>query len=51
MGRAALVKPGQVLYIIGVKTPKAEKRTRKLISAIKPRLPCKVSVEKIEVKA
>jgi len=44
MGRAAFVKPGQVMYIIGVKTPKAEIQARKLIKAIKARLACKVTV-------
>ncbi|MCK4650166.1 50S ribosomal protein L16 [Candidatus Pacearchaeota archaeon] len=45
MGRAALVKPNQILYIIGVKTPKAEVTTRKLIRSIKARLPCKTFVK------
>jgi len=45
MGRAAFVKPGQTLYIIGVKNAKAEIETRKLIKAIKARLACKVAVQ------
>lgn len=44
MGRAALIKPGQTLYIIGVKTPKAEKEARKLIKSIKARIACKTSI-------
>ena len=47
MGRAALVKPGQTLYIIGVKTPKAEIEARKLIRSAKARLACKVSTKTI----
>ncbi len=44
MGRAALVKPGQTLYIVGVKDAKAEVQARKLIRSIKARLPCKTIV-------
>jgi ribosomal protein L16/L10AE len=40
-GRAALIKPDQTLFIIGVKTPKAEIEARKLIKATKARLACK----------
>ena len=42
MGRAALVKKGQVLFIVGAKNEKTEAYSRKLISSIKARLPCKV---------
>jgi large subunit ribosomal protein L10e len=49
MGRAALVKPGQTLYIIGVKTPKAEVEARKLIRSSKARLACKVGTETIRM--
>ena len=42
MGRAALVKPGQLMFIVGVKTHKAEIEARKLIKSIKARLPCAV---------
>ena len=48
MGRAALVKPNQVLYILGVKNEKAEIEARKLIRAVKARLPCKVGTETIK---
>ena len=44
MGRAALIKPGQVLYIIGVKTTKGESEARKLIKSIKARIACKTSI-------
>lgn len=47
MGRAALVKPGQTLYIIGVKNIKAEIETRKLIRSAKARLACKVSTKTV----
>jgi large subunit ribosomal protein L10e len=50
MGRAAFVKPKQVLYIVGVKDVKAEIEARKLIKAIKARLPCKVGTETIKSK-
>jgi len=45
IGRAALVKPGQILYIIGVKTQLEEVEARKLIKAVKARLPCKVGTQ------
>jgi len=48
IGRAALVKPNQTLFILGVKTTKAEIEARKLIRAIKARLPCKVGTETIK---
>ena len=45
MGRAAMVKQGQVLFVLGVLNPKHEIEARKLISSIKARLPCGVGVE------
>ena len=45
VGRAALVKPNQTLFILGVKTPKHEIEARKLIRSAKARLPCKVSTQ------
>jgi large subunit ribosomal protein L10e len=45
MGRAAFVKPGQTLYVIGVKDAKAEVEARKLIRSAKARLACKVTVK------
>jgi len=45
IGRAAMVKPGQTLYVVGVKTPKHEIEARRLIQAVKARLPCKVGTE------
>jgi len=47
IGRAALVKPNQTLFIIGVKTPKAETETRKLIKAVKARLACQIATTTI----
>ena len=47
MGRAALVKPNQTLYIVGVKNPKAEIMARKLIKSIKARIACKTSIKNI----
>lgn len=49
IGRAAFVKPKQTLYIIGVKTPKAEIAARKLIKSVKARLACKVSTETMKI--
>jgi len=48
MGRAALVKPNQVLFIVGIKDTKSEIEARKLIRAVKARLPCKVGTETIK---
>ncbi len=42
MGRAAFVKTGQVMFIVGVKSQKEEAGARALIKSIKARLPCKV---------
>ena len=47
MGRAALVKPNQTLFIIGVKTKKEEAEARKLIRSIKARLACKTSIKNV----
>ncbi|MFH0808731.1 MAG: 50S ribosomal protein L16 [archaeon] len=44
MGRAALVKPNKVLYIIGVKNTKAETEARKLMRSIKARIACRTSI-------
>ncbi len=49
MGRAALVKPGQTLYIVAVKTPKAEIEARKLIRSAKSRLACKVATRTVKL--
>jgi large subunit ribosomal protein L10e len=48
IGRAALIKPGQTLFIIGIKNNKAEIEARKLIKSVKARLPCKVSTETLK---
>ncbi len=48
MGRAALVKRNQVLYILGVKNEKAEIEARKLVRSVKARLPCKVGTQTIK---
>lgn len=48
MGRAALVKPGQILYIVGVKNVKAEIEARKLIRSIKARIACRTSVTNVQ---
>ena len=47
MGRAALIKPNQILYIVAVKNPKAEIIARKLIKSIKARIACKTSIVNI----
>ncbi len=45
IGRAAFVKPGQTIFVIGVKNTRAEIEARKLIRSAKARLPCKISTE------
>ena len=45
VGRAALVKPNQKIYIVGIKNKKAEAKARKLIRSIKSRLACRVTTE------
>jgi large subunit ribosomal protein L10e len=47
MGRAALVKENQEIILIGVNTMKQEREARKLITSVKSRLPCKISVETV----
>ena len=47
-GRAALVKPGQILFIIAVKNEKNEVEVRKLIKSAKSRIPCKISTNTIK---
>jgi large subunit ribosomal protein L10e len=48
IGRAALVKPGQDLMILGVKTKNHEPTLRQLIHSVKARLPCKISIENLK---
>lgn len=48
-GRAALVKPSQLLYLIAVKTKKAEVEARKLIKSTNARMTCKTSVKNAPV--
>jgi large subunit ribosomal protein L10e len=43
IGRAAFVRPGQTLFILGVKTPAHEVEARKLVRSAKARLPCAVT--------
>ena len=50
IGRAAFVKPGQTLFVVGVKTPRAEVEARKLIRSAKARLPCTISTETVFAK-
>jgi len=45
MGRAAMVKKGQLLFLIGVLTPKHESEARDLINSVKSRLPVAIHVE------
>lgn len=48
IGRAALVKVNQPLFIVGVQNSKQEVEARKLISAVKSRLPCSVTTSTIK---
>lgn len=50
MSRAALVKPNQIVFTVGVKDKKNEAIARKLISSIKARLPCGVATQTIYSK-
>jgi large subunit ribosomal protein L10e len=45
IGRAALVKLNQVLFIVAVKNQKDEQEARKLIKSCKARMPCAVSTQ------
>lgn len=45
MGKAALVKPNQVMFILAVKNTKAEAQARKLIRSVRSRLACKTTTE------
>ncbi len=47
VGRAALVKPNQTLYIVSVKNIKAEAMARKLIKSIKARITCRTFVKNV----
>lgn len=51
MGRAALIKAGQTIFIIGVKTPKAEKQARELMKSVKSRIACRTSIIDASPKA
>ncbi len=44
-GRAALIREGSTLFIIGVNGTKNEQAVRKLLTSVKSRLPCKIMVE------
>ena len=44
IGRAALVKEGQIIFRICVLNEKHEAQTRELIRSVRPRLPCTVSI-------
>jgi large subunit ribosomal protein L10e len=44
-GRAALIKENSALFIIGLNGAKNEQATRKLLTSIKSRLPCRIMVE------
>ena len=45
IGRAALIRKDQTLFLIGVQSQKQEVEARKLINSAKSRLPCRTSVE------
>lgn len=51
IGRAALIKPGKVLFIVKVLNTRHEIEARKLIKSVKSRLPCKIFIETIVTKA
>lgn len=43
--RAALIKAGSALYIIGVTNTRHEQAVRKLVNSVKSRLPCRIMIE------
>ena len=47
-GRSAIVKSGQILYILAIKNQKAEVEARKLIKSAKARLTCKTTTKTIK---
>ncbi|MBU3913211.1 MAG: 50S ribosomal protein L16 [Nanoarchaeota archaeon] len=50
IGRAALVKPNQTIFVIAVNSEKAVQVTRKAISKIKAKLPCKTRIQTEKIK-
>ncbi|MEI6059023.1 MAG: 50S ribosomal protein L16 [archaeon] len=50
VGRAALVKAKQTIFIVGVKDAKQEAIARDLIRATKARMPCQISTQTVPVK-
>jgi large subunit ribosomal protein L10e len=50
MGRAAMVKKGSTIFLVGVKDEKQEAIARRLIHSVKSRLPCSVSIDTIRAK-
>lgn len=45
IGRACLIKKGDIIFIIGVMNQKHEAIARKLISSVKARIPCTMQVD------
>ncbi len=44
VGKAAIVKPEDKIFIVAVQTPKAEQFARKVLKQIKSKLPCKTRI-------
>ena len=49
MGKAAMVKKGQTIFLVGVQDEKQEIAARKLITAVKARIPTSISTIKREI--
>ncbi len=50
-GRTALIKKGQTIFLVGVLNQKAESEARKMIRAVKAKLPCNVQIETTRIKS
>jgi len=44
IGRAALVKPGQMIFFVATSGQKQLKAVKEALSSVKPKLPCKIGV-------
>lgn len=49
MGRAALIKKDQTIFVVAVKNTKDEITARKLVHSVKSRMPCKIAIDTFDV--
>jgi len=50
MGRACLMKRGDIIFIIGVTNPKHEAIARHLVGSIRARMPCTMQIDTVKTK-